>query len=318
VASLVATTADINGGTIDSAIIGGTTAAAITATTIEGTTITATTAVDAATLEVGDATSGTGEFVVDADGATTTSSLNAGSGAIQTTGTLSAGAATVTSLDAGDGLIKTTGNMQTAGLATTGSVTLGNGATVQGTFNVRNAADDADVVNVNGTTADVAIVGSLVATTADINGGTIDKGVLLTAGDDSTQTVTAMTAANAKASTALSAILTDYGTTNTVQTAGIADSAVTLSKVGSVVSNSLTRVEAKVDALALFTTSTGGAISESGIGDDIAVTALKAIDATNAKANTAALGDVETRVDVIEANGGNTFLGFIKRLFGGS
>jgi len=88
--------------------------------------------------------------------------------------------------------------------------------------------------------------------------------------------------------------------------------------VGSVVSNSLARVEAKVDALALFTTSTGGAISESGIGDDIAVTALKAIDATNAKANTAALGDVETRVDVIEANGGNTFLGFIKRLFGGS
>jgi hypothetical protein len=122
----------------------------------------------------------------------------------------------------------------------------------------------------------------------------------------------------AKAGTALSAILTDYGITNTVQTAGIADSAVTRSKVGSVVSSSLTRVEAKVDALALFTTSTGGAISESGIGDYIAVTVLKAIDATNAKANTAALGDVETRVDVVEANGGNTFLGFIKRLFGGS
>ena len=73
-----------------------------------------------------------------------------------------------------------------------------------------------------------------------------------------------------------------------------------------------------MDALALFTTSTGGPVSATGTGTDIAVTALKAIDATNAKANTAALGDVETRVDVVEANGGNTFLSFIKRLFGGS
>jgi hypothetical protein len=137
------------------------------------------------------------------------------------------------------------------------------------------------------------------------------------AGAITAEAVTAR-AAELKASTALSAILTDYGVTNTVKTAGIADSAVTLSKVGSVVSSSLTRVEAKVDALALFTTSTGGAISETGTGSDIAVTALKAIDVTNAKANTAALGDVETRVDVVEANGGNTFLSFIKRLFGGS
>jgi len=73
-----------------------------------------------------------------------------------------------------------------------------------------------------------------------------------------------------------------------------------------------------VDALALFKTSTGGAISETGMGNDIADTVLKAIDASNAKANAAALGDVETRVDVVEANGGNTFLSFIKRLFGGS
>ena len=133
-----------------------------------------------------------------------------------------------------------------------------------------------------------------------------------------TAEATTARAAELKASTALSAILTDYGTTNTVTTLGIADSAVTLSKVGSVVSNSLIRVEAKVNALALFTTSTGGAISETGNGNDIADTVLKAIDATNAKANTAALGDVETRVDVVEANGSNTFLSFINRLFGGS
>ncbi len=73
-----------------------------------------------------------------------------------------------------------------------------------------------------------------------------------------------------------------------------------------------------MDELALFTTTGGAAISATGTGSDIATTVLKAIDATNAKANTAALGDVETRVDVVEANGGNTFLGFIKRLFGGS
>ena len=184
-----------------------------------------------------------------------------------------------------------------------------------------------------------------VATQAELD--TVQSNVVTVQSDvDANEVVT--TAAETKASTALTAILTSYGTTNTVKTAGIADDAVTaaklaansvvsasitdgtivtadisigsvtLSNLDSVASSTLTRVEAKVDSLALFTTSTGAAISASGNGNDIAATALKAIDASNAKANAAALGDVETRVDVVEANGGNTILGFIKRLFGSS
>jgi hypothetical protein len=86
--------------------------------------------------------------------------------------------------------------------------------------------------------------------------------------------------------------------------------------IGTIVNDQLSRVEAKVDSVATFTVN--GTALNTGDGSDIAAVALKAIDASNAKANTAALGDVETRVDVVEANGGNTILGFIKRLFTGS
>jgi hypothetical protein len=86
--------------------------------------------------------------------------------------------------------------------------------------------------------------------------------------------------------------------------------------IGTIVNDQLTRVEAKVDSVATFTID--GTALTTGNGSDIAAVALKAIDASNAKANAAALGDVETRVDVVEANGGNTILGFITRLFGGS
>jgi hypothetical protein len=117
-------------------------------------------------------------------------------------------------------------------------------------------------------------------------------------------------AAEAKANTALAAILTDYGTTNTVSNAGIADSSVSL--------NTMARTEAKVDALASFTLANGDSISADGTGSDIAVTVLNAINATAAKANDVALGDVETRVNVVEENGSNAILAFMKRLFGGS
>ena len=60
-------------------------------------------------------------------GATTVTSLNAGSGAITTTGTLSSGAATVTSLNAGSGAITTTGTLS-SGAATVSSLNAGSGA----------------------------------------------------------------------------------------------------------------------------------------------------------------------------------------------
>jgi hypothetical protein len=56
----------------------------------------------------------------------TVTSLNAGSGAITTTGTLSAGATTVTSLGAGSGTITTTGTLS-AGAATVTSLNAGSG-----------------------------------------------------------------------------------------------------------------------------------------------------------------------------------------------
>jgi hypothetical protein len=69
--SLVADTADINGGTIDGTTIGGSSAAAITGTTIDGTTITATTSlVSPQITRTGDFTvDASGDIVLDADGA---------------------------------------------------------------------------------------------------------------------------------------------------------------------------------------------------------------------------------------------------------
>ena len=91
IGSLVATTADINGGTVD-AVIGGTTPAAGTFTTLIGTNVDGI---------VGANTPAAGTFT----------SVGVGSGAITTTGTLGAGATTVTSLNASDGNITNVGDI---------------------------------------------------------------------------------------------------------------------------------------------------------------------------------------------------------------
>ena len=300
-------TLGVTGNTTVGGTLGVTGASTLTGNTTVGGTLAVTGTLSAATgSTIGNLTLANGS-ITDSSGA-----ISFGNETLTTTGTLEAGATTVASLDAGSGTIQTTGVIQT-------DVTDvdSNAAAITAEAVTARAAEvaNADAITAEAVTARAAEVANAAAITAEAV--TARAAEVANAGAITVEATTAR-AAELKASTALSAILTDYGVTNTVKTAGIADSAVTLSKVGSVVSSSLTRVEAKVDALALFTTSTGGAISETGTGSDIAVTALKAIDVTNAKANTAALGDVETRVDVVEANGGNTFLSFIKRLFGGS
>ena len=91
IASLVATTADINAGTFDG-VVGGTTPAAGTFTTLIGTNVDGI---------VGANTPAAGTFT----------SVGVGSGAITTTGTLGAGATTVTSLNASDGNITNVGDI---------------------------------------------------------------------------------------------------------------------------------------------------------------------------------------------------------------
>jgi hypothetical protein len=86
------TTIDINGGTIDGAVIGGASAAAGTFTTLIGTNVDGI---------VGANTPAAGTFT----------SVGVGSGAITTTGTLGAGATTVTSLNASDGNITNVGDI---------------------------------------------------------------------------------------------------------------------------------------------------------------------------------------------------------------
>ena len=66
-----------------------------------------------------------GSATINSDGAITGTSLNAGSGAIQTTGALQAGAITGASLNAGSGAIQTTGAL------TVGSLDAGSGATMR-------------------------------------------------------------------------------------------------------------------------------------------------------------------------------------------
>ena len=93
-------------------------------------------------------------------GATTVSSLNAGSGAIQTTGTLSAGATTTTSLNAGSGAIQTTGTLS-SGSATVSSLSAGSGA-IQTSGTITGGA----VSGTSLSTAGQASVGSLASTGA--------------------------------------------------------------------------------------------------------------------------------------------------------
>jgi hypothetical protein len=192
IASSVLTTTDINGGTIDGTTIGGASAAAgtfttATATTGNITTVNATT-VDSTNVEVTNikAKDGTASATIAdstgvmtiASSVLTTADINGGTIDGVTIGGASAGAGTFTT-------VTTSGN-----LTVNGNTTLGNAATDTVTItadvasNIIPSADNTYDLGASGSEwKDLYIDGtanidSLVADTADINGGTIDGTVI--------------------------------------------------------------------------------------------------------------------------------------------
>ena len=165
VTTLVATTADINAGTVD-ATIGGTTPAVGTFTSV----IAATADINAGTVDntvIGGATPAAGTFTALA---ADTADINGGTIDNAVIGGTTPAAATVTSL------VATTADIN----AGTVDATIGGTTPAAGTFTslVATTADinagTIDATIIGGTTPAAATVTSLVATTADINGGTID------------------------------------------------------------------------------------------------------------------------------------------------
>ena len=197
--SLVADTADINSGTIDNTVIGGTTAVAGTfttatattgdITTVNSTTVNATT-VDSTNVEVTNikAKDGTASAsIADSTGVMTVAS------AVLTTADINGGSidnVTIGDTTASTGAFTTL----TASGATTlnGNVTLGDAATDNVVFNadvnssiIPNTDDTYDLGSVSQEWRNLYIDGtanidSLVADTADINGGTIDNATIAT------------------------------------------------------------------------------------------------------------------------------------------
>ena len=190
------------------------------------------------------------------------------------------------------------------------------------------------IANISGTTAG-----------ADLAVTSLKKAV----GIEDGQTLEQVATAQEKAATALTAILTDYGTSNTVQTSGLADSAVTAAKVASDVATQAelaavdtayqtadttltanftsllaavdtayqtadTTINAKLDGIATYTdgNSDGDYVDT---GDTVV---LKAIDASNAKASGEALSSIKAGEDANTSNGSTTFMDFVRRLFGGA
>ena len=182
--SLVADTADINGGTADNVVIGGSTAAAGSFTTVA--------ASSNATI--------TGNL--DVDGATTLDGLTVAEAAsfsnnVAVTGTLDVDGATTL-----DGLTVAEGASFSSTLGVTGTTTLAGQLDANGDVNLGNAATDSvtvtgrfdsDLLPIADGTSDLgsstlewqdlyidgtANIDSLVADTADINGGTADNVVI--------------------------------------------------------------------------------------------------------------------------------------------
>ena len=132
-------------------------------------------------------------------GAATVSSLDAGSGAIQTTGTLASGAATVSSLDAGSGTIETTGTVS--------------GATLTGTLST---AAQSNITSV-GTLTSLGVTGAITAGSLDAGSGTIE-----TSGTVSGATLTGTLSTAAQSNITSVGTLTSLGVTGAI-TAGSLD-----------------------------------------------------------------------------------------------
>ncbi len=133
-----------------------------------------------------DVTGTGGTWNVSSLGAGTFTSLNAGSGAISTTGTLGAGATTVTSLNAGSGTIQTTGAVDGATGTFTGAITGGSGASLDaapntgGTVTIGNntaGLGDSSTTTINGNvslTGAVTFAGPVTIPAGAINLGLAD------------------------------------------------------------------------------------------------------------------------------------------------
>ena len=203
--SLVADTADINGGTADNVVIGGSTAAAGSFTTVAA----------SSNLTVSGNGSVTGTF--DVDGATTLDGLTVAEAAtfsnnVAVTGTLDVDGATTL-----DGLTVAEGATFSTTLGVTGTTTLAGQLDANGDVNLGNATTDSvtvtgrfdsDLLPIADGTSDLgsstlewqdlyidgtANIDSLVADTADINGGTID-GTVIGGNSATTGAFTALTA----------------------------------------------------------------------------------------------------------------------------
>jgi hypothetical protein len=148
---------------------------------------------------------------------------------------------------------------------------------------------------------------SLTATTADINGGTLDG---VTIGTGQIGSVVTLVDANDTSRTLATLITTQAG--------NVAQTAVNVTDIAAV-TDVASRADTKADAIAEFRDSSG-AEADAADGSDIvaAATVLRAIDATAAKANSETLGTLEDEIDSLNADnaGGNSFLTFFRNLFG--
>jgi poly(3-hydroxybutyrate) depolymerase len=203
----------------------------------------------------------------------------------------------------------TSGAAQVTGsLGVSGNSALAGDLAVGGATALTGAATLASTLAVTGSTSlTTASATTLSATTADIDGGTVD-GVVIATG----QIGKVVTLVDANDTTRTLATLITTQTGNVEQTTvNVADIA-TATDIAN-------RADIKGNAIAQFYDALG-VTADAADGSDIvaASTVLRAIDATAAKANSETLGALEDEIDTLNADnaGGNSFLTFFRNLFG--
>jgi hypothetical protein len=223
-----------------------------------------------------------------------------GTGNVSVDGTLSVDGATDL-----NNTLSVDGASTVAGITASGAAALNGGITVDtDKFTVSSAGN---MVVAGTSTLATASATSLTATTADINGGTLDG---VTIGTGQIGSVVTLVDANDTSRTLATLITTQAG--------NVAQTAVNVTDIAAV-TDVASRADTKADAIAEFRDSSG-AEADAADGSDIvaAATVLRAIDATAAKANSETLGTLEDEIDSLNADnaGGNSFLTFFRNLFG--
>jgi len=166
-------------------------------------------------------------------GATTVTSLAAGSGSITTTGTLSTGGATVTSLAAGSGAITTTGNVSAGSATVTGTLTAGTTTVSSLGAGSGSISTSGNLTGGSTTVTSLAAGSGSITTTGNVSAGSATVTGTLTAG---TTTVSSLGAGSGSITTtgnvsAGSATVTGTLTagTTTVSSLGAGSGAITTS-----------------------------------------------------------------------------------------